>query len=184
MSSFPALFRFPRQRWPLRNFEWGPGRKIQLNFSVGNLISFVVSGINIDGSAMEMVQGGRWALGQGKLWPRPHFMLLLLLLAFRWQQDNGKNTLGYPAYKIKQTMTRQELGRETACQDGENWPRKVRENGGECNSFPLLEGGAMRVWACLQLPQQALQQCVCHIMTHGPKGKRKPSKNLTELQVI
>lgn len=115
--------------------------------------------------------------------PRPHLMLLLLLLAFRWQQDNGKNTLGYPAYKIKQTMTRQELGRETACEDEENWPRKVRKSG-------ELRGSG----ACLQLPERkckstagAATMCAPHNDTWAERqegAKTQPSAPPSNIKAI
>lgn len=84
-------------------FECGQRKIHTIEFSVGNLISFVVSGINITR-----------AQPRPRIWPSAS--QLRLPLVFCWQQDNGnwQNTLGYSAHKIEQTMTRQEPPRSTA----------------------------------------------------------------------
>lgn len=69
------------------NFECGQRKEHTIEFSVGNLISFVVSGINITR-----------AQPRPRIWPSA--LQLRLLLVFCWQQDNGKTHWGIQHTKL------------------------------------------------------------------------------------
>lgn len=69
------------------NFECGQRKIHTIEFSVGNLISFVVSGINITR-----------AQPRPRIWPSA--LQLRLLLVFCWQQDNGKTHWGIQHTKL------------------------------------------------------------------------------------
>lgn len=100
--SSSSFFVWQRLACRLTIFEWSVQRKDTIQFQCWQFNFFCCQRHNHKESA-----GTPPHCWQRRVWPSA--LQLRLLLAFCWQQDNGRAHAGVSgAHKIKQTMTRQE----------------------------------------------------------------------------